>query len=225
MSVQLFNGAYDKEEEVAAAAMFAVTGKYSAGDRTLWSTQEDRAFITTMGLDVATFWKILEGPGGFGERWETMPIPQHDVSPAGAPQGHRQWCRRPGDHSALSGISHAQMSRYLEFAEEILHQTLLSLDEASISMPRSVPHFQHLSDLICTRHPLLEGAFGSIDGLSLPSQELDDPEIKNVKYNGWKTGHCINSVLAFPPEGVIISAALNAPGSWHDTDVPTARYA
>jgi hypothetical protein len=41
----------------------------------LWQSQEDRAFITTMGFDVTTFRFVLEGPGGFGEHWESSPIP------------------------------------------------------------------------------------------------------------------------------------------------------
>jgi len=51
------------------------------------------------------------------------------------------------------------------------------------------------------QHPLLDGAFGSIDGLSLLVQESDDPELKNAMYNGWKTSHCINNGLAFSLEG------------------------
>lgn len=40
----------------------------------LWDTQDDRAFITTMGFDVATFRYILEGPQGFAEHWEATPV-------------------------------------------------------------------------------------------------------------------------------------------------------
>ena len=45
----------------------------------LWASQ-DRAFITTMGFDVATFRLILEKPGGLAERRETSSIPRNDVS-------------------------------------------------------------------------------------------------------------------------------------------------
>lgn len=56
----------------------------------LWESQEDRAFITTMGLDVTTFRLILEGPGGFGEQWEASSIPRHDVSRVGEPRTARR---------------------------------------------------------------------------------------------------------------------------------------
>ncbi|KAF8805213.1 hypothetical protein BYT27DRAFT_7224925 [Phlegmacium glaucopus] len=203
--------------------------------QTLWASQEDRAFITTMGLDVVTFYRILEGPRGFEEWWESTPIPRNDVSCSGDPRGYRQSLDAAGGlglilhylGSAMLEVTLQQvfaltptvLSRYLEFAEDILYNTLHSLEEGSISMPHTAQEFQHFSNLICMRHPLLEGAFGSIDGLSLLAQESDDPEIENATYNGWKTAHCINNVLVFSPEGVIISAVINAPGSWHDAHV------
>lgn len=55
------------------------------------------------------------------------------------------------------------------------------------------------SKLICERHPLLYGAFGSIDGLVLAAQEADDPEVKNTTYNGRQSTHTINNVLVFLP--------------------------
>jgi len=51
----------------------------------LWAGQDNRAFITTMGFDVATFRLILEGPRGFGARWEIGTIPRNDVHVAGEP--------------------------------------------------------------------------------------------------------------------------------------------
>ncbi len=41
------------------------------------SSKNDRAFITTMGFDVATFDLILSS--GFEERWNSMPIPRADA--------------------------------------------------------------------------------------------------------------------------------------------------
>src|ERR1700761_4506574 len=41
----------------------------------------DRAYITTMGVDVATFEHLLNQ--GFAEMWDSKPIPRNDVSPSG----------------------------------------------------------------------------------------------------------------------------------------------
>jgi hypothetical protein len=53
--------------------------------------------------------------------------------------------------------------------------------------------------LIRTCHFKLIDDFDSIDGLSLPCQEADDPEVENAIYNGWKSSHFISNVLVFSP--------------------------
>ncbi|KAG5634878.1 hypothetical protein H0H81_000454 [Sphagnurus paluster] len=96
--------------------------------------------------------------------------------------------------------------------------------EAAVSLPQSLEEFEDESQLICQWHPMLEGTFGGLNGLFLPAQESDDPEMENATYNGWKSDHCINNVLAFSPKGTITIAVLNASGSWHDTRVACAIF-
>lgn len=50
----------------------------------LYHSRSDRAFITTMGLDVETFHRVLES--GFQPLWDTHPVTRNDVSRAGAPR-------------------------------------------------------------------------------------------------------------------------------------------
>ena len=221
----------------------------------LWESQNDHAFIMTMGFDVATFWLLLEGPRRFGECWETRLIQWNDVSNAGHPRLQQRSLDGAGAlglvlhylGSAMLDVSLQQifaltpsvLSQYLDFAEEILYKVLLHVQEAQISMPRTESDFKRLSTLITQHHPLLIGAFGSVDGLSLCTQVSDDPELKNVTYNGWKSDHHINNVLVFSPEGmsfptfylrpasltlmvpigIIINAVINSPGSWHDARI------
>ena len=183
----------------------------------LWESQQDRAFITTMGFDVATFRLLLEGPGRFGECWENTPIPRNDVNAGGQPRLGRRSLDGAGAlglvlhylGSAMLKVSLQQifaltpstLNRYLQFAENVLYKTLLQIEEARITMPASQAELESLSQLIKQRHPLLDGAFGSIDGLSLCTQVSDDPEIENTTYNGWKSNHCVNNVFVFSPEG------------------------
>ena len=49
----------------------------------LYHSNNDRAFITTMGLDVQTFGLLLER--GFQEAWDTHPIPRADANSRGRP--------------------------------------------------------------------------------------------------------------------------------------------
>ncbi|KAG6824837.1 hypothetical protein H0H92_005660 [Tricholoma furcatifolium] len=186
-----------------------------------------------MGFDVTTFHYILEA--GFGNAWYWTPIPRRDTSETAT--------SRPGGRSldaagALGLVLHylnstmreislqqifaiipSTASQYITFGLRILLQVLRQMEEAAIRYPHGVAEFQKLNDLIIARHPRLTGAFTSIDGLKLPVQTSADEDIENATYNGWLSEHFISSVLAFSPEGLIIAAKLNAPGSWHDAHV------
>ncbi|TFK50298.1 hypothetical protein OE88DRAFT_1808659, partial [Heliocybe sulcata] len=200
----------------------------------LYASRDDRAFITTMGFNVETFHTLLVS--GFEMEWEGLPIDRTDVSRAGAPRLHARSLDAAG---ALGLVLHylssamqevglqqifalipATVSRYLKFSMPILLNSLRTMPEAEIRWPTG-DEFHEDNALIVARHPRLLGAFGSADGLGLAVQEADDAEAENATYNGWKSSHFINNILAFSPQGVIIHATLNAPGSWHDAH--TAR--
>ncbi|KAG0697412.1 hypothetical protein DFH29DRAFT_1003720 [Suillus ampliporus] len=175
-----------------------------------------------MGFDVTTFHQLLNS--GFADKWNSTPIPHADVSSWGEP------CI--GAHSldaagALGFTLHflslamqeivlqqifalipTTVNHYLNFALDILLQTLHDIPEGAIHFPN---HNKIIKDnfLIHARHSKLIGGFGSIGGLSLPCQEADDPEVENATYNGWKSSHFISNVMVFSPQGVIISAVLN----------------
>jgi hypothetical protein len=61
--------------------------------------------------------------------------------------------------------------------------------------------FEECSALVVARHPRLQGAFGSIDGLKLPVQTSKDVDIENATFNGWLSEHFISSVLTFSSQG------------------------
>ncbi|KII84777.1 hypothetical protein PLICRDRAFT_57297 [Plicaturopsis crispa FD-325 SS-3] len=199
----------------------------------LYESQDDRAFITTMGFDVDTFQLLLDS--GFEEKWNATPIPRSDVAASGQP---RLGARSLDASGALGLVLHwlnsamlehslqlifalipTTVSRYLDFARRILLETVRAMPEGAVGFPKTLEEYEENSALIVERHPLLEGAFGSIDGLGLLAQEAVDPEMENATYNGWKSGHYFNNILAFSPQGIIIAAVLNSPGSWHDAHV------
>jgi hypothetical protein len=53
------------------------------------------------------------------------------------------------------------------------------------------PVMRENNDLIVVRHPLLMGAFGSMDGLNLAVQTSADQEIENATYNKWLHEHLL----------------------------------
>ncbi|KAF9039695.1 hypothetical protein BDZ89DRAFT_945205 [Hymenopellis radicata] len=203
----------------------------------LYHSQSDRAFITTMGFDVAAFNAILRD--GFEDAWNTTPIPRSDVPSTAVP---RLTCRSLDAAGALGLILHylnstildvslveifalipTTVSRYISFAMDILLATLERMPAAQIKWLKD-GQFELNNNLILARHPLLDGAFGSVDGLKLPVQVSIDQEIENATYNGWLHDHFISNILAFSAQGEIIAARINAPGSWHDSRVARPIY-
>ncbi|KAG2336686.1 hypothetical protein BDR05DRAFT_978730 [Suillus weaverae] len=189
----------------------------------LYESYNDCAYITTMGFDVTTFHQLLDS--GYADKWNSTPIPRADVSGQGEPCIGACSLDAAGAlgltlhflSSAMHEILLQQIftlipttvNRYLDFALDILLHTLRDIPEGAIHFP---DHNEIIEDnlLIFACHSKLMGGFGSIDGLSLPCQEADDPEVENATYNGWKS--------------VIISAVLNAPGSWHDLHTSCPIY-
>ncbi|KAF7340349.1 hypothetical protein MVEN_01954100 [Mycena venus] len=204
----------------------------------LYRSRSDRAYITTMGFDVATFDKILDA--GFGVAWDTKPIPRADAPNTGA--------TRPGARSldasgALGLVLHylnstmreislqqifalipSTVSRYITFGLNLLLYILRRMPDARIHWPENEDEFSGYNKLIVARHPRLTGAFASVDGLKLLCQTSDNPEIENATFNGWLSEHFITNVIAFVPLGTVIAAKINAPGSWHDSRVAQPIY-
>jgi hypothetical protein len=190
----------------------------------LFDSRNDRAYITTMGFDVASFELIIRS--GFGQRWLSQPIPRNDAHSAGDSRPSARsldaWgalglvlhylnsTMREISLQQIFGVIPTTASRYITFGIDILLQTLRAMPEASIRWPRSQQEFQNNNELICARHPRLSGAFGSIDGLNLPTQTSNDPDIENSTYNGWLSEHFISSVIVFSPEGMLCYRYLSA---------------
>jgi hypothetical protein len=199
----------------AAHSSFQTRDPLIHGSRYIYSSQDDRAFIMTMGIDVETFHHILDC--GFAKAWNTTPIPRGDTSSSGNPRLGRCSLDAAGAlgltmyflGSAMLETSLQQIfalipstvSRYLRFSWRLLLASLRHMDDAAISLPRDEEEYAALNSLIVNRHSRLTGAFGSVNGLSLAVMEADDPEVENATYNGWKSSHVINNVIVFSPRG------------------------
>ncbi|KAI0364883.1 hypothetical protein BV20DRAFT_1104821 [Pilatotrama ljubarskyi] len=205
----------------------------------LYNTRDDRAFITTMGLDCAMFDLILQS--GFAERWNQSTIPREDTNPHGQPR----LCRRSLDAAGALGLIYhyltsampdtalqqifalnpSTVARYRAFALVILRDTLREIPEARVCWWESAEECEEDSRLIVAWHSLLYGTIGSIDGLNLLTAEADDPELENATYNGWLHGHYTSCVLVFSPRvGIIKGCVYNALGSWHDAKIACLIY-
>ena len=48
--------------------------------------------------------------------------------------------------------------------------------------------------------------------------------LQNAYYNGWMCSHYCSNIITFAPDGCILHAVLNAPGSWHDSNIADWLY-
>jgi hypothetical protein len=168
-----------------------------------------------MGFDVETFDYILEA--GFAHAWNWSCISHSDsAGVSGAHPGGRlldasgalglilhylNSTMRELSLQQIFAIIPSTVSRYVTFGLKIYLNILRSITEGMIEWPGSLADFQEYNQLIIACHPLLDGAFASIDGLNLPVQDSNDDDIENTIYNGWLHEHFVSSVLVFSPKG------------------------
>lgn len=174
----------------------------------------NRAFITTMGIDIVTFEYILDQ--GFAETWNTTPIPRSDISLTALPRIDRRSLDAAGalglvlhylastmhelSLQQIFGLIPSTITRYLSFSLKILLSILRKIPAARIEWPWGET-FNRFTRHIVERHDRLFGAFGFIDGLKLPVEESSDQDIENAMYNGWLHDHYISNILVFGPDG------------------------
>jgi hypothetical protein len=73
--------------------------------------------------------------------------------------------------------------------------------------------------MVRNREPEAIDVIGFTDGLTILCECSDDPDVQNAYFNGYYHDTCCNNVFCFSPEGKIIYASINCPGSWHDSQV------
>lgn len=112
----------------------------------LYNSQNDRAFITTMGIDVTTFASLLTT--GFAQLWYETPILRDDVNAHGNTRSERRSLDAAGAlrlvlhylSSTMHAISLQQIfaiipstvTRYLKFGLNLLLLTLRTMRDAKI---------------------------------------------------------------------------------------------
>ncbi|ETO72352.1 hypothetical protein F444_11519 [Phytophthora nicotianae P1976] len=203
----------------------------------IYAAGNDAAFIITTGFDVASFHSLLRP---FTEVWDRVPIPRSDVDIEGVSRPSRRSLSPTGalalvlhflnstmaelSLQEIFGLTPSVCSRYVNFGLRILLETLKITPEGRIEWPKIPAKFAYYAELIAARHPSLHGAFCSIDGVKIPVAESLDEDTQKPQYNGWTCSHYCSSVFVFAPDGAILCALLNAPGSWHDAAVVQDLY-
>ena len=155
----------------------------------MYSAQNNRAFITTLGLDLKTFEELS---GRFNSYWNNEVVHQDDVNPHGEPQPWRRlldgsgclglvlhWLNSTMAEFSLHqifGVTPSVCSRYLINGLSHLLQVLRKHPQAQITWPNSET-LEMYSSMIEAKFPLLKKCFGFVDGLNLPIQAPGDDEL------------------------------------------------
>jgi hypothetical protein len=118
----------------------------------------------------------------------------------------------------LFGIVPTTCSDYIEEMRGRIIKALKDDPDAAIRWP-TLEELREWALLVHGREPSVHNIVGFIDGVVLACQAPDDPDEQNAMYD-WDTGDtAVNNVLAFAPTGKVFYAAINYPGSWHDSHV------
>lgn len=195
--------------------------------RHVWNSRDDRAMLNTTGLTWEAFQKLLE----------LFLANSKDIFPKN--KGRKRlltmsdilglvlhWLNSPIRQKSLGqifGIPPASVCEHLWTGLHYLHLSLSKASQAEVCRP-NVEEMQTQANFISAREPLLTHSFGFVDGLNMPMEEPKCPNKQNAYYNGWLAGCYVSNVLVFLPSGKICFAALNRPGSWHDSAVAVHLY-
>ena len=131
------------------------------------------------------------------------------------------WTGLRGSTTSLQlvfGMTGSRISKWLCFGRRILIAILCNHPEAAVRIP-SGARIRQFKAAIHAKHPRLMDVWCTMDGLKLSIQQSGDSHVQNLYYNGWTHDHYVSSVLVFCPDGTIPIAAINFPGSFHDSQI------
>jgi hypothetical protein len=198
-------------------------------------SKEDRALITYTGLNFEAF-ERLHAP--FAELFHAYtPFTEDGTIQRLDPnqkRGRRRiitshacmgfvlmWTQTTSQYWALSpvfGIGGTSCGIWLRFGKRLLCSVLGERDDAVIRLPNAEKITLYIQ-AIATKHPALHNVIYVGDGLKIPLQKAGDDLTQEAFYNGWKSSHFITNVFVFAPDGTIVMAVINCPGTMHDSEL------
>jgi hypothetical protein len=118
------------------------------------------------------------------------------------------------------GLTATPMYKWIKFGRRVLLFALQHHPHAKVSLP-TTDEIRVYSAAISAKHPPLlpHNVWAACDGLKVPLQKSANWAIQNQFYNGWKDDTYVNSVFVFAPDGRIRICTINAPGTWHDSNM------
>lgn len=118
----------------------------------------------------------------------------------------------------MFGLTTSCCEVWLRFGKRVLLHVLSKRNDAQIKMPDAEKCMQYKAKITAKYSHLNDvGLVG--DGVKIYIQKASDIIKQNAYYNGWKGDHYITNLFVFGPDGCIVAAMLNCPGSMHDSEL------
>jgi hypothetical protein len=119
----------------------------------------------------------------------------------------------------IFGIVPTTASKVIDQMIDLVVDKLETHVDARVAFPDTPEEMERLAAITHQREPEVANCIGFIDGLAVPIQCSDSPAAQEKNYNGYYSDTVCNNVFLFSPEGKIMFCIINAPGSWHDSQV------
>ena len=119
----------------------------------------------------------------------------------------------------IFGVTPSVCVHYLHRLMVLVVRRLRFHPYCRIKLPNAEEKAQYAA-MVASREPAVRNCIGFVDGLALPTQWCSSiEEAQGAYFNGYHHDTTVNNVLAFAPTGKVMWAAVNFPGSWHDSTV------
>jgi hypothetical protein len=116
------------------------------------------------------------------------------------------------------GITHARYNLWCRFGRRVLTECLQELPLAVPTFP-SPEKIKEYNAAILVKHLAILNIYCVMDGLKLSVQRPGDMMTQEQYFNGWTHGPYVNSLFVFAPDGTIIMAVIDCPGTKHDSEM------
>ena len=226
----------EQEEAIRNLARCVLLSSVASPWSKLYSSGNDAALITVTGHDHSAFAFMLErflpyfdGYSPWvgncdGRNYKKLnPLEnrrrKRDATGAACLGLTLAWYRFKGSEFILQGwfgFTGGQMRVWLRFGRRVLLKCLLSIPECRVKYPTD-EKIADLKSAIHEQNSPLPDVYCVCDGLKLSYQAPGTLLQQDKFYNGWTHGHYVTNLFVFSPDGYIIDAVLNVPGSVHDS--------
>jgi len=110
---------------------------------------------------------------------------------------------------------------WLDYSIEVLFRVVKKKDRHEFAIRWPTPTEMQSSASILEKKrkfgPLLKSVFAVTDGGRMACADYTDPDLQNAYFEGFTQNVEVTNLFVWDFRGEIIHAALNFPGSWHDT--------